>query len=531
MNKGIKYSFFVVLALCVCYMAAALIANNNYIYSHVNNYPPQEITSVEVKTLDENVTEYWVSLDAPSDDMSMALEFWSSHQYVTVYVDDTVIYSIDTEPSIFGRTTGSPINIVMLPVHTTNVRIVTTPVFGKVNNSIRHFYYGDAVALYRKIIKSSLFDVVLCTMIVELGMAMVLYWFLARKRVGQSSSIAYFGVFAILMGLWTLNETDMIVLLLNNRTSGSMIGYVLLMLLAVPFIMFVRRFFEIKDEIFGKIICIVSIVETIVLTILHMTDIVEFKQSVIIIHATMVVGLGYMIAVVIVRIRQNGFDRKVRINIIAAIALSLSIVADFTAYYMGVQQTDVIGKIGILIYIILLGKESAQEVFKKVEEGRKAEFYQKLAVTDVMTGLLNRSAYEEWQESCSDYRDVMIVTFDLNNLKLCNDNLGHSAGDVYIVEAAHMIKRVFGSVAKCYRIGGDEFCAVIRKSSRISIDKYLAKLKEEQEHFNQKSDDVKINIAVGYAVYESLDGNFEETRNRADVFMYRNKKNIKENGV
>jgi diguanylate cyclase (GGDEF)-like protein len=200
------------------------------------------------------------------------------------------------------------------------------------------------------------------------------------------------------------------------------------------------------------------------------------------------------------------------------------------AYYANLQQTDVLGKIGFFVYIILLGHESAADTLRKVQEGEKAQDYLKLAMTDVMTGLLNRSAFEDWEDTCTDMTDVMLVTFDLKNLKYCNDHMGHAAGDEYIIESANMINRIFGAIGLCYRIGGDEFCAVIRRASRLNIDKYLESLREEQNRYNEKSELIKIHIAVGYAIYQDSDAGIEETRSRADVSMYRNKKMLKENG-
>lgn len=64
----------------------------------------------------------------------------------------------------------------------------------------------------------------------------------------------------------------------------------------------------------------------------------------------------------------------------------------------------------------------------------------------------------------TDFRNYLIVTFELNNLKRCNDNYGHSAGDVYISNSARVIENIFERFGKCYRIGGDEFCCVIPKA-------------------------------------------------------------------
>lgn len=527
MTRTVKFLYFVVLCLGIFYIALAIFTSHNTLVSHVESTKTKVVEPAKIELLDEKTIECILDLDETDDATSMALQFLSSHQYVDVYVGEQLIYSLSSGPSLFGHTTGTGINVVMLPAQTKSVRIVMESVFADARNSGYKFYYGDAVAMYREIIKSTVLDVIMSALIIILGFFMVVYWLFAHKKLEQNASIAYFGIFSIMIGFWSLNETDLMTLLLTNRTVGSLIGYMLLMLLAVPFIQFVRIFFELQDARVCNILCGLSILETLVLTTLHMTDICEFKQSVRLIHLVMVLGLGYMLSAVIGRMRKYGMDRKVKANLIAVIALFISIVVDFFAYYMGLQQTDVLGKIGILVYIILLGTESASDALRKIEDGKKAEFYQTLAITDVMTGLLNRSAFEEWEEECKDFTDIMLVTFDLNNLKWCNDNLGHAAGDTYIVEAAHMILRVFGSIGKCYRIGGDEFCAVIRKGSKVNIEKLLKKLRAEQDSYNQKSDEVKIHIAVGYAIHEEDDDSIEETRSRADVYMYKNKKFIK----
>jgi diguanylate cyclase (GGDEF)-like protein len=337
-------------------------------------------------------------------------------------------------------------------------------------------------------------------------------------------------LFSVLIGLWALNETDLIRLVYTNRMAGSLSAYLMLSLLVVPFVQFVRYFFEKESATLCNVICVCAMLETVVLLCLHMSGVLEFKQSSWMIHGMMLIGLWYLAFAVWERIRKYGVDRKVRVHSVAIIALLVSSVADMSAYYASLQQTDVLGKLGFLVYIVLLGRESASEALLKVREGEKAQDYLKLAMTDVMTGLMNRSAFEDWEDTCTDFHDVMLVTFDLNNLKYCNDHLGHAAGDEYIISSAKMIQRIFGAIGLCYRIGGDEFCAVVRKASRISIDKYLDGLREEQDCYNEKSGSIKIHIAVGYAVYEESDADIEETRSRADVSMYQNKKMLKETG-
>ena len=161
------------------------------------------------------------------------------------------------------------------------------------------------------------------------------------------------------------------------------------------------------------------------------------------------------------------------------------------------------------------------------EECLNGASYKELAEKDVMTGMYNRNAFDEWEYGCKSFEDVMLVTFDLNNLKQCNDTLGHEVGDKYIIDAAELIQSIFGKIAKCYRIGGDEFCAVIMNANKVKVEEYLQHLKNAQDFYNTKSQDVNMQIACGYAKFRETDISIESTRSRADARMYIHKKAIK----
>lgn len=84
--------------------------------------------------------------------------------------------------------------------------------------------------------------------------------------------------------------------------------------------------------------------------------------------------------------------------------------------------------------------------------------------SDVLTGLLNRRAYESDIEARGYYpkgKNFVYVSFDLNGLKTTNDNIGHEAGDELLRGAAECMKSCFGKYGKLYRVGGDEFVAMI----------------------------------------------------------------------
>ena len=156
------------------------------------------------------------------------------------------------------------------------------------------------------------------------------------------------------------------------------------------------------------------------------------------------------------------------------------------------------------------------------------EELEQFALNDSMTGLYNRNAYDYFINNESDIKNHMVVTFDLNNLKMCNDNYGHSAGDAYIINSAHIIETTFDRFGKCYRIGGDEFCCIIPDATEFQIEHFIQKMHQDVAILiNKNIIPTEVEIACGYALVTPDDTDIEKVRERADEMMYHNKKVLK----
>jgi len=91
--------------------------------------------------------------------------------------------------------------------------------------------------------------------------------------------------------------------------------------------------------------------------------------------------------------------------------------------------------------------------------------------TDEMTGLNNRRAYEEDIYEHNDIpseNDFIYVSIDVNELKVTNDSKGHMAGDELLIGASQCMKNILGPHGKLFRIGGDEFVAIIFCTSKAA---------------------------------------------------------------
>lgn len=146
----------------------------------------------------------------------------------------------------------------------------------------------------------------------------------------------------------------------------------------------------------------------------------------------------------------------------------------------------------------------------------------KLLEIDAMTSLYNRYSFNLEIERIKQVKEsVTICSFDLNGLKVTNDSLGHLAGDELIVACAQCIKDVFGQYGNVFRVGGDEFVAIL---NGVGIDE--KNLLRDLEDRCRAWKGIYINgftVSCGIAKSET-DIPLEEAIKMSDILMYENKK-------
>ena len=93
------------------------------------------------------------------------------------------------------------------------------------------------------------------------------------------------------------------------------------------------------------------------------------------------------------------------------------------------------------------------------------------ALTDPLTGLGNRrrlmADFATALPAASAAAPLHLLLFDLNGFKSYNDTFGHNAGDRLLVRLSRELR---AALAGCtvYRLGGDEFCALVKRRRRAS---------------------------------------------------------------
>lgn len=165
---------------------------------------------------------------------------------------------------------------------------------------------------------------------------------------------------------------------------------------------------------------------------------------------------------------------------------------------------------------------------------REQEYAENLSIErskaniDALTGVKNKHAYIDAEAHLNgkiengEAIEFAIAVFDMNGLKVINDTMGHRVGDDYIRSACNIICSTF-NLSPVFRVGGDEFVAVVQGQDYDNLDKLVSEIAE----INRKnSKENKAVVACGTARYNG-ERNVAAVFERADYEMYKNKRLLK----
>lgn len=175
--------------------------------------------------------------------------------------------------------------------------------------------------------------------------------------------------------------------------------------------------------------------------------------------------------------------------------------------------------------------ESFRETVKHLH--KYISYINELAYRDPLTGVKNKTAYLEVANQMDELArlkrpEFAVIVFDINGLKTVNDTYGHDFGDILIADTCKIICNTFKQ-SPIYRIGGDEFVALLEKEDYKNSIQLLSQMQHDIDVYNeQPHNKIKISVAKGIAVYsEATDFTFQDVFKRADNAMYFNKAKMK----
>ena len=157
-----------------------------------------------------------------------------------------------------------------------------------------------------------------------------------------------------------------------------------------------------------------------------------------------------------------------------------------------------------------------------------------LATTDELTMLTNRRGFYMVANKMlalarRDGRNVVLMVFDLDNLKPINDTHGHAAGDRALADFASDLSKVFRESDLIARMGGDEFSVLLSDVRRIEAESPIKRLRKQIGARNQSMPQAaNLEFTVGVARFDAgRHSGISDLYAEADQLMYAGKQSKK----
>ncbi|EAR11434.1 GGDEF domain-containing protein [Reinekea blandensis] len=157
----------------------------------------------------------------------------------------------------------------------------------------------------------------------------------------------------------------------------------------------------------------------------------------------------------------------------------------------------------------------------------KKNQYKQLSITDALTGLMNRTAYNQRIEQfVSDQQPYLLMLIDLDHFKQINDRYGHDAGDAALKQVGALLGSNSRNQEDCFRVGGEEFAIVLTQCSLSQAESIAERLRTAIETHAIRWQDAELSCTVSIGLCLSQTGESPQTTYRhADAALYEAKQN------
>ena len=468
------------------------------------------------------------------------LYIYTIHSTVDVYVGPHLIYTYGAERYKQDLMLGYGPHAIPLPYDyagqklTVKMQVLTSDSF----TDFKVPYIISGVNLFRMQAMTAILPLFSDVTLIIMGLLLGFFSIVFSFSIPELRRIAYLSGFAMGMGFWTLCANDTIWLFTPSSVLRAYIEYPSLYVSPLLFLLYVKEtMLRDKTKGFRRFyvgLLYAHVIFIVIAGILHFTGIRQFPEVLGYYHVLLV----FSIAVILYDILHSIVNGSVQYKFMTAGICILIFTAVFDLAHFNLQKYNAAFfswtyqnhiAVALVLFVFLTILDFFLMMRRNIYAASYTEALEKIAYTDVLTGLPNRRRAEDALDEvdAKDYR-YMIISIDLNYLKKTNDNLGHDKGDQLISDFASILKQVYGEGSFMARMGGDEFMVILSDLQTYDPPALQDKTDRLVAEYNEASPDLVISYASGTAVR----GECDMTASRdylklADIRMYENKMAMK----
>ncbi|MCM1496603.1 MAG: GGDEF domain-containing protein [Bacteroides sp.] len=463
-------------------------------------------------------------------------------QQIYVYLDGEEILCFAPDEKVNSKMPGNGWQFIELSAEDVgkelSIRIVQCYKKNQVNIPV--LYHGTRMSIVSYYLRSKAFFLLISLIGVMIGLFLLLVWGIAGKSLQLNKGLPWLAVFAIFIGTWSAIEANVYSFFFDKLLPFSWFSYICLKMSVVPFLLFVNYTFHNGSSKLLRGLIVFSCAEFWISGVLQFTGILDYADTAFITHGILCVASAYIMVTAIPKPflekqkREGITDRKVTylVHSIFIVVVAVTSMIDMYRFYFG-NNPDVAlySRVGYFGYVLAVTIASLMDFISLIVMGKQAALIKKEASIDAMTKLRNRAEFEKdiTKISAKNSKNIGIIVFDLNNLKKFNDEYGHDMGDYYIIIGSEVIQDIFSLWGNIYRIGGDEFCGIVKELTEQEFMTERERMEKRMQALLVPGYDFHMEISSGYAIFDSgQDKYLKDTMKRADARMYQRKKELKE---
>ncbi len=464
------------------------------------------------------------------------LFFRATHQFVKVKINDRQVYQFgwDEERS-FGKSPACTwVVIPVLKEQAGNaLKIELTGAYDSSAKIINNIYMGDKSAIFSHIIGQKAGSIAICFVLLILGISMIVIALVLRN--GEITvSLFRLGVLSVVVSLWSACVTNAFQIIYGNVFALLNLEFFLFHLILPTTLWFLISFDYYKQKKIVHLLFWISFCLFLVVEVLQITNLADYMETISYAHLLMGITVCYLSGIGFLDLWKQTQQKEGKLLTISLLILFLCGGTDIVRFYIiNNQDEGFFTRIGMLIFIVLWAVLIIREMSKLLVKMTETQLLKVLAYEDSMTGLKNRTAFEEQLIKYRNYEqqeEIYLIVFDVNDLKLINDSMGHAQGDQVIKGVAGIIKKEFERIGTCFRIGGDEICVIAEETEDITETIIQKKLVEIEHSVQQASRELQLNfsVAAGYSKLSAQENNsIDYIYREADRQMYDSKQRMK----
>lgn len=340
----------------------------------------------------------------PEMNADISLVYRSKDVYTRVLVGEDVIYETEVYDSkYYNKSPGNLWNVLTVNSKYSGacLELQIIMVYDTDALTVDSMLLGDKADIILGLFADNMYGIVVSLLMLLLGVGLIVVDLLpSYGRAKKNHSILWIGLFALITGGWSLLETNVIQFCVKDMRILQLINNMFMVVDSMPLLLYLNSEYKVFQNRILRILAYINTGYILLCVFIQLEGTWDL-------HHMLLGGILIMVAIDIVTYiwvtkmliklkKENKPIFQCAMQITGLCSLWFFTVFE-TVRSLNVDRMDRSGliRVGMLIMCLCFAISSQVETYKIVEQGLKYDLVTKLAYSDGLTGLGNRTAYLE----------------------------------------------------------------------------------------------------------------------------------------